>query len=69
MDQQVKGMPELNQAGSLLTEPWDGLEDGMDNELRVDPLQHEAGGQRSHNCAPRTGWIVQATFFGSACSH
>ena len=54
MDQHVKGMPELNQAGSLLTEPWDGLEDGMDNGLRMEPLQHEAGGQRSHNCAPRT---------------
>ena len=57
MDQHVKGMPELNQAGSLLTEPWDGLEDGMDNGPRVEPLQHEPGGQRSHNCAPRTGWI------------
>ena len=50
-------MPELNQAGSLLTEPWDGLEDGMDNGLRMEPLQHEASGQRSHNCAPRTSWI------------
>ena len=57
MDQQVKGMPELNQAGSLLLEPWDGLEDSMDKGPRVEPLQHEPGGQRSHNCAPRTGWI------------
>ena len=69
MDQQVKGMPELNQAGSLLVEQWDGLEDGMENDLLVEPLQHEAGGQRSNNCASRTGWIVRATFFGLASSH
>jgi len=55
MDQQVKGMPELNQAESLLVEQWDGLEDGKEDDLRVKPLQHEAGGQLSNNCASRTG--------------
>ena len=62
-------MPELNQAGSLLTEPWDGLEDGMDNGLRMEPLQHEPGANEVTIVHQGQVGSVQATFFGSACSH
>ena len=63
MDQQVKGMHELNQAESLLVEQWDGMENG----LRVEPLNTKRAanevtivhqGQVGSSELPSSDWLL-----------